>query len=340
MDSFESIIKRQVRPVVDMTVRLGAVNFRLVSNVSDFPARQYFSAKSQSVHADDDTDFELWCVSLSAGNLDGELILPFVDRTYRGKSFAVGYYVTDHFGAPVYLVTRRRRYYVFGEELERVVWPYFVKYFLMLHTLQDESLHLKAAACSVGSLGTLLLGRGGAGKTVFLTQLCLHGARFVSNSHSIIKGGRVYGVASSIRIRPGPWYEELTNTVKTSQALMPGELIIDPYDAFTFSKDEAPIVKNICILDFNQVQQHVIQPMSEQEAYDYAEQFSLDINAYRLEEDLLDQYDGNYQRFSQAYNQMKMRLRRLIQQSRRYYISSNMLNPEYRDDVLAMLSAE
>ncbi len=80
--------------------------------------------------------------------------------------------------------------------------------------------------------------------------------------------------------------------------------------------------------------------MSQQEAYDYAEQFSLAINVYRLEEDLLDLYHGNYRQFSQVYRQMKIQLRRLIQQSRCYYISSNMLNTEYRDDLLALLAVE
>lgn len=337
MDLFEYTVQKQIQHVVDMTIRLGVLDFRLVSNVSDFPALKYFSATSQSVFANDKTDCELWCVSLSASTLDRELILSHIDRTYRGASFADGYYVTDHFGAPVYLVTRGRRYYVFGEELERVVWPYFVKHFLMLHALQNETLHLKAAACSVGSAGTLLLGRGGAGKTVFLSQLCINGAQFVSNSHSIVKDRSLYGVASSIRIRPGPWYENLTKNVKVSPGLKLGEVNLDPYDAFAINLDEAPIIKNVCILDFKQTGRHVIQPLSEQEAYDYAEQFSLAINVYRLEEDLLDFYDGNIRQFSQAYGLMKTQLRRLIQQSRCYYISSDMLNPMYRNEVLAML---
>lgn len=336
MNSFQAI-RRQIQAVVDVTIHLGPLRFRLVSNMPHFPAPKYFSAKSQNVYANEKVDFELWCVSMSVSNLSPALVLPHIDLTYRGKSFADGYYVTDHFGAPVYLVTRGRRYYVFGEDLERVVWPYFVKFFLMLHTLQTDSLHLKAAACSVGSAGTLLLGRGGAGKTVFLTQLCLHGARFVSNSHSIIKDGYIHGVASSIRVRPGYWYEELTSTVKGEPALKPGELIIDPYDAFVVDTSQPPAVRNVCILDFKQPGLHIIQPLSRQEAYDYAEQFSFAINVYRLEEDLLDLFDGNCQKFSQVYSKMKSELRCLIRQSNCYYISSDMLNQTYRKEVLDLL---
>ena len=339
VDLFEQKIRSLPR-VVDVIIRLGPLDFRLVSNVPDFPAQQYFSATSQSDYKNEKTDFELWCVSLRVSKLDKEFIRLHIDHTYRADSFAHGYYVTDHFGPAVYLVSRGQRYYVFGEELERVVWSYFVKRFLMLHTLECEGLHLKAAACAVGSEGTLLLGRGGAGKTVFLTELCLHGARFLSNSHSVIKNGNVRGVASSIRIRPGSWHENLTSAVRTKPALKADELIIDPYDVFPFNSDQVVLVKNICILDFKHVGQHIIKLLTEQEAYDYAEQFSLGLNVYRLEEDLLDIFNGNYQQFSQAYSQMKMQLHRLIQQSRCYYISSDVLNPLYRDELLGLLAAE
>lgn len=339
MDSFETNIQTRIQPAIDLTIHLGILDFRLVSNVPNFPAQKYFSAKAQSVYRGEKTDFELWCVSISIGDLEPEKIIPHIDQTYRGKSFLSGYYVTDHFGSPIYLVTKENRCYVFGEELEHVVWPYFVKYFLMLKTIQN-ALFLKAAACSVGTAGTLLLGRGGAGKTVFLTQLCLHGAQFLSNSHSIIEDGRICGVASSLRIRPGYWCEDLTKKIKTNNALIPGELIIDPYDAFTIDPNVGSLVKNICILDYSDSGIHVIKKIPWRELYDYAEQFSLSINVYRLEEDLLDYYSGDFHVFSQVYSQMKLRLQSLIERSRCFYISSDMLNPHFRADVLDALATE
>lgn len=339
MDFFETDILARIQPAIDLTIQLGMLDFRLVSNVPNFPAQKYFSAKSQSVYKGKKTDFELWCISISKGSLEPEKILPYVDQTYRGKSFLRGYYVTDHFGSPIHLVTRENRCYVFGEELEHVVWPYFVKYFLMLKTIQN-ALFLKAAACSVGTAGTLLLGRGGAGKTVFLTQLCLHGAQFLSNSHSIIEDRRICGVTSSIRIRPGYWYEDLTKKIETNNALIPGELIIDPYDAFTIDPNVESLVKNICILDYTDPGRHVIKTIHWREVYDYAEQFSLAINVYRLEEDLLDHFSGDFHLFSEVYSQMKLRLQSFIERSRCFYISSDMLNPSFRADVLDALTTE
>jgi hypothetical protein len=339
-DSFESHMQSNVRPVVDLSVRLGPVDIRLVSNTPDFPTQWYFSATTRTAYAGEMTDFELWCVSPSASNLELDFILPYVDRTYRGNSLAHGYYVTDHFGAPVHLVTRGRKYYVFGEQLERVVWPYFVKHFLMLHSLGAASLHLKAAAFSFGSTGTLLLGRGGAGKTVFLTQVCLHGAQFVSNSHVIMKRGSLYGVISSMRVRPGAGYDGLLDHVQASPGLRRGELIIDPYDTFDIRPIAAPLVKNICVLEHNRIGRHIIKVMSEQEAYDFAEQFALALNVYRLEEDLLDYYQGDYQKYSQAYSSMKTQLGQLIRQCRCFYISSDIIDSSNRRDILGTLAAD
>ncbi len=338
MESFNQYIQNQITVIMDEIVRLGPTQFRLVSNMSEFPALRYFSKTARTPYQDEETTFELWCVSLEKSSLDQEYILSHIDRTYRGNSFLDGYYATDHFGSPVYLVTCGQRFFVFGEQLERVVWPYFVKYFLMLHTIQGEALHLKGAACVIGTSGTLILGRGGTGKTVFLTQLCQHGAGFVTNSHAIIKDGQITGVASSIRIRSGPWFFDLIDKVEQNPALKAGEIIIDPYDVFDIHIYDSVEIKNLCIIDFQQPGRHVIKKLSEQDAYNYAEQFSLAINVYRLEEDLLDLYKDDYKQFTQVYNKMKSRLKQIVQQSNCYYISSDMLDPTYRNEIFDLLS--
>jgi len=339
MDPFISYVQERVTVATDDTIQLGPVMFRFVSNVPAFPALQYFSHKSRNVRHNEEPQFELWCVSLEGSALDREYLLEHVDRTYRGTSFLHGYYVTDHFGSPVYLVTRGQRYYVFGERLELVVWPYFVKYFLMLHALKDGSLHLKAAVLAIGHAGTLILGRGGAGKTVFLTQLCRRGARFVTNTHSLIKKGHAKGVASAMRIRPASWFSDLAAAHESSPAIKPGEVVIDPYKVFDAYSGDSVEVKNLCVVDFRGAGCHTIARLSEQEAYNYAEQFSLAINVYRLEEDLLDFYSGDYRRFAQAYGDMKAQLSDLVRRSRRYYFSCDMLDQNYQDEILDLLSS-
>lgn len=336
MDQIEKIIREHLLPSSDILVQLGLFDFRLVSNVNDFSGQKYFSARSRRAYSAEKTDFELWCIATSKCKLDINSIIPFLDNSYRSKSFRNGYYVTDHFGSPLYLLTRENRYYVFGEELERIVWPYFIKHFLMLHTLRNDSLHLKAAACSINSQSTLLFGRGGAGKTVFLTELCRNGAQFITNSHSIIKEGRVYGVPSSIRVR-SDFDKTYLADIKKDPALHPGELIIDPYDIFSVDKDNPPVA-NICVLNYNKEGKNIIETLPEQEAYDYAEQMSLAVNVYRLEEDLLDYCAGDCYQFSTAYNQMKTNLRNLIHNNNCYYISCDILDSNSRNSILTLLS--
>lgn len=338
VEALNAYIRNNMTVAVDETVRLGPTQFRLVSNVRDFLALRWFSQSARKPWRGERLPFELWCISLVDSTVDLQHILPHVDQTYRGQSFLHGYYVTDHFGGPIYLVTSGRCFFVFGEYLERVVWPYFVKYLILLHTIQSGSLFLKAAACIVGDAATLLLGRGGSGKTVFLTQLCQHGAKFITNSHAVVGSGRVTGIASSMRVRNGLCASGSIKNVPTCPGLMPGEIVIDPWDIFPSPIDFAVNVKNLCVIDYQQPNFHSIEVMTPEDIYNYAEQFSLALNVYRLEEDLLDMYQGDCRRFSAAYCQMKMQLMALVQQSRCFRISSDILVEEYRDEVFQLLS--
>lgn len=338
MESLRDYILYHTRVELDKTVRLGPIHLRIVSNSRDFPAMQYFSRTAYVTDQHEAEPYELWCISLAVGSVERDFISAHVDRTSRGASFRQGYYITDHFGEPIYLVTHGRSCFVFGENLERVVWPYFVKYFLLLYTVQDSSLFLKSAAFAVGSTGTLLIGRGGGGKTVFLTQLCRHGASFITNSHSIIKNNRITGVASAVRVRPGPWVSNVIQNISSAPGLVPGEIIIDPNDVFDTNNGNQVNAKNLCIIDYQGQDCHVIEELSEDEAYDCAEQFSLAINVYRLEEDLLDIYQGEYREFSTSYAQAKALLRNLIKRCHCYRIRSDIMVEQYREEVFELLS--
>jgi hypothetical protein len=335
---FCSYIQEHTVITIDEVIRLGPVSFRLLSNIPDFSASQYFShAARNSPHGS--PQFELWCVSLQRNNLDQTYLREHIDQTYRGTSFLNGYYIMDHFGPPIYLVTHGSRYYIFGEQLERVVWSYFVKHFLMIYAIQHRYLHLKAAAFAIGSAATLILGRSGAGKTVFLTQLCKRGARFMTNTHALLKEGYVQGVASSMRMGFTPWSTALIHTVSSRSAIKPEQSLIDPYEVFDSCDDGRVKVKNLCIIDFRGTKNRVLKRLTAQELYDRAEEFALAINVYHLEEDLLDFYDGNYQQFARAYGEMKMQLSDLIKQIQGYYISCDILDQKCQEEIFSLLSA-
>lgn len=338
MEDFKVYIESRIAKTIDEVIEIGPTNFRLVSNVPDFPSVRFFSKTARSVYRNQTTDFEIWCISPKEIQIEEEYIRKNRAWNYRGNSFFNGYYATDHFGAPVQMVIKGNSFYVFGEGLENIVWTFFVKYFLFLHTIEKDSLFLKSAAFAVNRKGTLLLGRGGSGKTVFLTLLCRNGAEFITNSHSVIKDGFITGVASSMRVRPDRWLSELIPSVKQSPALRSGEIIIDPYDVFQSDKNIRAELKNLCIINFQQPDLHIIKTLSDEEAYSYIEQFSLAMNVYRLEEDLLDYFQNDIGLFSEIYEKMKAQLREIVGRSRCFYISSNLFVKKNRDEIFELLS--
>ena len=95
--------------------------------------------------------------------------------------------IIDHFGSPSTLLQEKIAV-MFLSELEHVVWPYFVKYFLMLKTIQNYCFE-KQQPVQLNSRYTLL-GQAAPWQTVFLTNYVY----MVHNSkqfHSIIEDRRI-----------------------------------------------------------------------------------------------------------------------------------------------------
>lgn len=322
----------------DVVVVLGNCTVRIKSNEVNFNALKYFSNSIITKAKEQSTEFTLTCVSLKEFGHKPKSLKLFVDKTCRGGQLTEGYYVTDHFGDPFYLVSEEADFYIFGEKFEKIIWPYFVKYFLLLHTIKNKSLFLKSAAFSINSKGTLILGRGRSGKTVFLSNLCLNGADFISNSHTIVKDDKLHGITSSMRIRPDLWCEKLFTEEQKTPGIKANEFIIDPHSVFSLNSEKPVKIYNICILNFKGSGFHKITKITHKQAYDYAEQFSLGLNVYRLEEDLLDYYQNNLKLFSNSVSTLRKQLKKLIQNCNCYHISSDVLNPKYRDKVIKLLS--
>lgn len=339
MTAFPGELATACVPAFDATIDLGGCRVRIVSNVSDFPALRQFSRRARQTASTRAPDFELWCISLATAGLTHGDVLPYTDLTARARGFRAGYYVTDHFGPPVQLVTQGRSLYVFGEQLERIVWPYFVKFLLLRFALDRDLLYLKAGAFAIGSEATLVIGRGRAGKTVCLTQMCRAGARFVTNSHALLDGDRVCGVASSMRLRADPWIEALTAEADVQAALAEGEVVLDPADVFEFAEEPSLRVRNICFVEYAGPNVRIVEPLSREAAYLCAEQFALALNVYRLEEDLLDLLDGDHVAFAHAYGDMRAALGSVVAGARCVRVRADVLEPSVRDDLTALLAS-
>lgn len=323
----------------DELVRVGPLTVRIVSDVPEFPAVLRFSAAVRTAVVPpgsappEAADAEVWCVS-GTGPPPG--MDP--DRTARARGMLAGYYATDHFGPPVWMATSGRRILLHGPRLENVLWPYVVKYLLLRHTVDTGGLFLKAAAVAVDGRGALIVGRGGAGKTVMLTELCGRGAAFVANSHVLVHGDAMQGVTSSMRMRPGPELDRLAERgVRGSAALDPTEVVVDPVAAFGAAAGTTTL-RTMLVVDHRGPGRHEIDELSADAALGVLEQFALGLNVYRLEEDLLDALGGDYRAFVAAYGAMQARLRDLVDRCRCHHLVTDVRLPANQDRLLDLLA--
>lgn len=320
-----------VCPATDQVVRVGPLTVRIASDVPDFPALRHFG-RAAHTPAGTVADVELWCLERTDPGLPA-------DTTARARNFAAGYYVTDHFGPPVCVSSTGNRIVLTGERLDRIVWPYIVKYLLLRHTTTAGSVFLKAAAVAADGAATLIIGRGGAGKSVLLTGLCRYGATFITNSHAILTDSTVHGVASTMRMRPGRWLDQTdpAGTAATA-ALEPGERLIDPFDTFAHHADTAVRLRAVWIADFRAPHEHDVRRLPSDEAFGVAEQFAWGLNVYRLEEDLLDLCGGDYRAFAVAYGRMGAQLRAMTDGCPVYRVRSDVHVAANRDRLLHLLT--
>jgi hypothetical protein len=294
-------------------VRLGPMHIDLRSNEKNFGGLQYFV---QAANAGAD-----YVVNCCNTRLDGPWSGVERDRTYRAKRFAAGYYITDHFGAPASIVQRGHQYWIFAEDFEPMLWPYVVKILLTLHSIEHDRLHLKAAAVAVEGRGTLLVGRGGAGKTVLLARLCERGATFLANTHVLLKGDRIIAVPSAMRVRRDASFAPVIERRGLREGFKAGEYVADPIRDLGWQPAlEAPL-NNVCLIDYRGPGECILSPIEGPVLYEYLEQFSLPLNVYGLKEDLLDHFGGSVDDFALQMHRMKSQLHALVENSHGYRVS-------------------
>jgi hypothetical protein len=319
-------------------VWMGPFRVDILSNEARFVGMRNFPASCECELAGS-ADYTLHLCNL---NIDGPWSLDQLaqarDRSYRGGRFAAGYYITDHFGSPAYLTTRGSHYWVFGTDLERILWPYFVKLLLTLYAMDHEMLHLKAAGAVVEGAGTLLVGRGGSGKTVLLTRLCQRGARFLSNTHVLIDGKTLLGVPAAMRIRRDALFGPLIEARQLKPGIKQGEYVADPLIDLQWPTDACAPLRNICLVDYRGPGQSIVTDLDRDVLLNYMEQFSLALNVYGLKEDVLDHLGGNLEQFSRHATRSRLQLQELVDRSRRYYVSCDATDHRSLDDFYSVLS--
>ncbi|MFD5539770.1 FomB family phosphonate monophosphate kinase [Streptomyces sp. NPDC127079] len=318
-------------------IDLNLFKVRVSSNIADFAGYAYYT---RFASPDQACAYELIFVDLNQDPIDLALIEPLVDQGYRADKFRGGSYITHHFGPPAYLVTRGNRIYVFGRDLELTLWPYFTKRLLTNFAVDHGLLHLKAAAFLQPQGATLLFGRQKGGKTVFLTQACAAGARFISNTHVLTDEATVYGVPSAMRIRKGPGFDQLIASGQLEKHLEASEYRLDPDMIFGRESIPEATVRNLCIINYNPDLAPCFEEVDEEPFTAFLDLFARAPATYGLKDDVLAHLDNDFYQYSAAFMAMKRRMSDLVGRARRFYINADMLDPVVRDRTLARLAQQ
>ncbi|NNN29653.1 FomB family phosphonate monophosphate kinase [Streptomyces sp. S3(2020)] len=321
-------------------VDLNLLKVRISSNLPEFDAYAYFSREVPPTGADEPADYEIHCVDLDRDPFDTEELQARADRTLRAKRFKAGYYLNHIFGAPAHLITEGHRSYVFGHRLERTVWPYFVKRILTDFAVDHGYLHLKAGGFTFddGS-ATLLVGPNGGGKTVFLTQACRAGARFLTNTHVLVRDGVAFAVPSAVRIRRDPHFDELIERHRLTPHVESGDHLAAPELLFPGTPADTGRIRNIVITDHNPAGHRGFERISPDQTALFLDQFASAVTNYGLKDDLLAHFGGDFEKFTGALGTMKNRLAELVARARCFRANVDMLDPSRRSEVLAALAA-
>ncbi|MFI9121541.1 FomB family phosphonate monophosphate kinase [Streptomyces bikiniensis] len=318
-------------------VDLNLLSVRISSNLEAFDAYAYFSREAP---AGTEPDHEIVCVDLDRDPYDPEVLRGLCDRTLRAKRFRSGYYLNHIFGDPAYLVTEGRRSYVFGRRLERTVWPYFVKRILTDFAVDHGYLHLKAGGFTFDDgAATLLVGPNAGGKTVFLTQACLDGARFLTNTHALVRDGEAHAVPSAVRVRRAPQFERLIEEHGLTPHLESGDFVAAPELLFAGAPSDSGRVRNIVITDFSPGRPGGFARITAEQAGLFLGLFSDGVVNYGLKDDLLDHHGGDLDAFTATLAGLRAQLTTLVEGARCYRANVDMLDPLVRKTVLAELRA-
>ncbi|MDN3053605.1 MULTISPECIES: FomB family phosphonate monophosphate kinase [Streptomyces] len=337
-DDVENLLGGQYTLRSSAVVDLNLFRVRISSNLTEFDGYSYFT-RFVDPSVPGRVDYEVVCVDLDADPVDERIVSSLRDRTFRADRFRGGFYLTHHHGAPAHLVTRGNRIYVFGRRLDRVIWPYFTKHLLTVFAVDHDLLHLKAAAfIQPGSGANLLFGRGSGGKTVFLTQACVDGGTFLSNTHVLVDGLTVHGIPSAMRVRHDRCFGELIDSAGLAPHLEASEYRVDPALLFDHQPPAQATVRNLCIIDYDADRPRRFEEMDVEPFAAFLDLFAFAIGTYGLKDDVLAHLGNDVLAYGAAFSAMKTRMLELIASCRRLYINADMLDPGVRRETLAALA--
>ena len=334
MTELENIIRKTAGECTEFAVSLGNTSLRVFSNGYGFGGHRFF-ARQAFLSDEAATDFEVWCINDADGSTASILSTYPACNSHRARAFAAGYFATDHFGEPVLLYQFGRRYYMVGVRLERPFWSFLLKVIIFYASLEQKQLFLKGAAVVVKGVATLVVGRGGGGKTTLVQALCRQGASFVTNSHAVLDGNRIIGVLSTMRVR------DIDQRVEVGYpALNLGERLVDPTDLFPHVTTKPVPLQRVVIVDYVPYHEEGVRQLLPELALSFLDQFALGVNVYRLEEELLEHCERDLVRFGREILALRKQLADLTNRLPCYVVRTDAQDPSKLQRLLTHLGVE
>lgn len=238
-------------------------------------------------------------------------------RTVRGRNLQRGYYATDNFGAPAEMVSDGRRFVVIAEQPDRVVWSYLVKHLLLRWSMTQDAVFLKGAAVEQAGHAILFVARGGGGKTTMATALASLGWSMLANSHVLVSDGILTGVATSMRVREED--PEAPEGVR--------ERLVRPLSVSDAGGPRPSPLGLVCVLSRNPETSERVQRLDPSSAIALLTSFASGLDVYRLEEDLLDDVGGDYERFARASQRIRTHLLDIVERCPVVLVNHDVLRP-------------
>ena len=291
----------------DEVVDLGVGRLRICSSGDRSPLRYFYELTRGEAD---------WFVGFIAEeDLTAELlglVRSRADRSFRGKRLQSGFYLTHHFGPSAYLLHRSdRECYFIGGSRDKILWSFFVKLLLTREASRLGGLHLKAGSFVWNDMTFLTVGRGGSGKSVLIAGACEYGGSLVSNTHSVLLRSRIFGIPSSLRLRPSPLLAEVLDRHETAEHYEDAEVVVDPRNLGWARKEHCVDASHILITDYSGGDTRSVSHVKPSSCYSFMEQFALPVNTYGMKYDLWSMEGDDFERFCVEYESQKRLLAEL-----------------------------
>ncbi|WNQ09659.1 hypothetical protein MJA45_18765 [Paenibacillus aurantius] len=283
-------------------IALGDFVVEILTNRSEDVFGEYFSV-AQYLEKDsvNRVDYSIYAMEMPSIPVE---IFEFVGQDWRSGVMKKGYYVTQYFGKPVAMIHYDQTAYLFGENLDKIVWRYHIKMILTVLGYQNNQLHLKASTVECNGHGYLFVSPGGQGKTTIIHQLMELGAKFNCNTHVIVDSKLfATGIKSNMRFRGIPkdsifsFEKAIVGNIEKNETNVDPYLLYEPRNMLNNTKIDAIILNRK-----NSDGKFKLSECDRKTASTILLQFAAPIPTYNLKHDFYDHVECDYDAFSDIVN--------------------------------------